>query len=466
MTLGFAALLLATVLSIETTRRLRLFPAFADLSAHARRAGRLLTRTGVSEWAKERALRYASLRMFALSFVAAGRLAMVAAPFALIIGLDHWHPYGLAQAWMNWPARLWALALSSAYIVVRRTHGRGDRILQGAALGARPLVDMSFDIERAVYGRRAAALEAQAPVFICGLARSGTSILVRELHREGSFASLSYRDLPFPLAPNLWQRVSAGRTRSIDAVERGHGDGLLHDLDSPEAIEEAFWLCHEGARFRLSDRLQPIAPDPRTLAAFGEYVRLVLLRYGATRYLSKNNANVMRVSSLVGHFPDAVLIHPFRDPLQQAESLRLQHQRACQLAADDPFRARFMRWLGHHEFGADHRPIMFSDAMPETEDPSRIGYWLRLWVNTYRHLIAQPGPTRARQLFVSYDRLCRDPDATSRRIAGRLCLDRLPSFDQIRPAPGRSAAECDPALVDIARALHDELSRREMTDAW
>ena len=464
MTAGLFALLIATVVSIEATRRLRIFPAFARLSAHSRRAGRLLVRTGVSEWAKERALQLASRRMFGLAIAAASRLALVAAPFLLIFWIDRRHPYGLARTWTDWPARFWGFGLTSAYILVRRLLGKGDRMLQHAGLGVRSLLDMSFDMERAVHGRRATALQPGAPVFICGVARSGTSILLRELHREGAFASLSYRDLPFPLAPNLWMRLNAGRSRSIAAVERGHGDGLLHDLDSPEAIEEVFWLCHEGGRFRRATHLHPISPRAQTFAAFDDYMRLVLLRCGNTRYLSKNNANVMRLPGLVARLPDAILIHPFRDPLQQAESLRRQHLRAHRLAAADPFRTRFMTWLGHHEFGADHRPIRFPDSAAATSkpgnDPAHIEYWLRIWIDTYRHLTSQPGAVRAHQHFLDYDGLCEDPDGTSRRIGRMLGLQISPSFDRIRPAVRHAVCPCDPALLAEARTVHAELRER------
>lgn len=61
-------------------------------------------------------------------------------------------------------------------------------------------------------------------------------------------------------------------------------------------------------------------------------MRLVLLRHGGARYLSKNNNNILRLEALATSFPDALLIHPFRDPLQQALSLLSQHRRAARLA--------------------------------------------------------------------------------------------------------------------------------------
>ncbi|WP_216072765.1 hypothetical protein, partial [Acinetobacter baumannii] len=89
---------------------------------------------------------------------------------------------------------------------------------------------------------------------------------------------------PFPLAPNGWAKL--GGKRHVEASERGHGDGLTHDLDSPEAIEEVFWRALEGNRYLRRDGLAPMEPRAETLANFRDYVRLVLLRNGGARYLS------------------------------------------------------------------------------------------------------------------------------------------------------------------------------------
>ena len=57
---GAVVLLLATIASIELIRALGVMAAFGRTARMARRALRIVARTGVSEWAKERALRLAS----------------------------------------------------------------------------------------------------------------------------------------------------------------------------------------------------------------------------------------------------------------------------------------------------------------------------------------------------------------------------------------------------------------------
>ena len=63
-------------------------------------------------------------------------------------------------------------------------------------------------------------------VFVSGLARAGTTILMREIHGSGDFGSLTYADMPFVLAPNFWRRLSANGAKAKPRAERAHGDGI------------------------------------------------------------------------------------------------------------------------------------------------------------------------------------------------------------------------------------------------
>ena len=339
-------------------------------------------------------------------------------------------------------------------------YSRADRLLHRVALGFAPVLEASFDIERARYRKAIRAIDAEAPVFVSGLARAGTTILTRILDQNDAFVSLTYRDMPFPLAPNSWRRLSGGFKRGVEAHERGHGDGLTHDLDSPEAIEEVFWRAHEGERYITPAGLKPVPPEPATIAAFRDYVRLVLLGSPGRRYLSKNNNNVLRLPSLVEAFPDAILIHPFREPVQQAESLRSQHLRAIALAAGDGFRRNFMGWLGHHEFGADQRPFLFEGAPGPGDDPFSLGFWLKAWISVHEALLDQPPVVAVRQIFVDHDRLCAEAGTRAAKLGWLAGLDAPLDLSALARPSRRSVAIDDPDLLAHAHDLHCRLSER------
>lgn len=341
-------------------------------------------------------------------------------------------------------------------------YSRADRLLHAVALGNTAVLEMSFDLENARFGRRAAAEHpVEHPVFICGLARAGTTIILRILHETGAFASLSYRDLPFPLAPNGAARLTRRFRRGVAARERAHGDGLTHDLDTPEAIEEVFWRCFEGKRFLRPHGLEPVPPLPETVEQFRRYMSLVLLHYDRQRYISKNNANVLRLPALVAATPSTILIHPFRDPLQQAASLLNQHRLALPLHRSDPFRQRFMNWLGHHEFGAGQRPFHLPDAPVSALDPMTLDYWLAAWTSVYDFLLKQPLQVRARQHFVDYDAMCAAPIAVSEMLTTIAKADTRSSAGIALRAPvPHPTGEASGRVVDLALATHNRLKAR------
>jgi Sulfotransferase family len=335
---------------------------------------------------------------------------------------------------------------------------RSDRFMHQMGLGFAPLAEFAHDWEHARFGSRADLIEGGSPVFVVGFARSGTTILTRLLHKTGQFASLTYRDMPFPLAPNLWASSSRQFDRINIATERGHGDGLLHDLDSPEAIEEVFWRHFEGRRYIHHEKLSAVQPTSASIVAFRRYVSLILLRYQQARYLSKNNNNILRVPALAEMFPTAVFVHPFRDPLQQASSLLNQHQRAVALHAADPFHSQYMGWLGHHEFGSDHRPFDFGSDNIQGLTPEEPDYWLARWIEAYRHLAEAAKSTC--HLFVDFDRLCTSPMALRDELASAVGVNaNLFDMTSCKPVRLHQNGAFDQNLAKVALEIREELRR-------
>jgi hypothetical protein len=241
----------------------------------------------------------------------------------------------------------------------------------------------------------------------------------------------------------------------VPPQERGHGDGVLHDLDSIEAIEEVFWRCFEGDQYISRDSLSPFQPGPDTILRFRDYVSLVRMRYERPRYLSKNNNNILRLPALVEAFPSGTLIHPFRHPARQAASLLAQHRRAVKLHAADAFRKRFMDWLGHHEFGGGQRPFRLSDRPLLHTDPSKLDYWLEAWSRVYGFLLDQPINVKRRQVFLDYDSICADPASGGAALARSAGIPTQ-SIDSARLVESRRAAP-QSVLSDDTMSIYTSL---------
>lgn len=334
------------------------------------------------------------------------------------------------------------------------------RLLHRLALGNTRLRALSFKLEQARYGRSADVLASPQPVFVTGLACAGSTVLMQRLQGTGQFAVLSRRDMPFALAPNTWARLRGGGRTKRKAGERADGDGLPHDPDNAEGTEEIFWLHHEGERYLSPTGLVPVPPRDETLIAFTRYLRLVQMRHGRPRYLSRNNNNLLRLPALLQSAPDAALLHPFGDPLQQAASLRAQHRQACVLAAGDPFRVRYMAWLGQHEFGLDQRPFLLAGTPLATLPRDSLDYWLQLWSSVHAHLLNQPPQVRVRQVFIDDDTPSVQQACFGERLGQHLNLAQPLVLDDSRAAPPRMPGEGEGALLEHALQLHGRLRQR------
>ena len=140
---------------------------------------------------------------------------------------------------------------------------------------------MFFDIEKTMHGGDLPDSSQGAHIFVSGLARSGTTLLMRMLHDTSAFASLTYRDMPLVMAPNLWKKIGGAFQKSMARRERAHGDGLEVDYDSPEALEEVFWRTYCAPTVGVEWRGPETLFDPVANVRLGiAYLRQLERKYG------------------------------------------------------------------------------------------------------------------------------------------------------------------------------------------
>lgn len=333
-------------------------------------------------------------------------------------------------------------------------YSRRDQLLHRLALEYRYVADLLFDLDQIAVRRSPAGIVQQRHVFIAGLARAGTTMLTQRFHSTRRYRSLTYRDMPFVLAPNLWRRLSRLSPRQTELTERAHGDKVLVGVDSPESLDEVFWRVFSGKEYICADGLRPHTPDQRLIEKYVHYVNAILKADGSSdRYLSKNNNNILRLGAIHRAFPGALILVPFREPLQHACSLFRQHIRFSEIQARRPFALTYMTWLGHHEFGLGHRPFRFDNSAPE-RSADTLEYWVHLWCDVYSW-IASTMPQSA--VFLCYEDFCGD-----RKIWGKLAeLANVPEIEAV----GESTEAVkhtidrilDKALVQRAEALYSRL---------
>ena len=202
-----------------------------------------------------------------------------------------------------------------------------EQKLHKFALESQFMREVTFDFESV---NISSSSETKNHIFIAGLARAGTTILLNALYESNLFASLSYSDMPFVLAPNLWSRISLQRG-DPELKERAHGDGIKVSTKSPEAFEEVFWKT-------FADK-----EDEELEEKFRTYVSNIVFKYKKKRYLSKNNQNLKRVELISSIFTESKILIPFREPIQHSYSLLSQHKKFIEASKKDKFISKYKK---------------------------------------------------------------------------------------------------------------------------
>ena len=335
-----------------------------------------------------------------------------------------------------------------------------DRFLHHLAFSGLGLQEAMADIEAFLYRASIAAVPLQAPIFVTSLPRAGTTLLLNLLTQDRKLASTTYRDMPFLLCPLLWRILSRPFRVQQAQTERAHADGLLVSPDSPEAFEEVIWR-HFWPRKYPGDSIGLWNEDERH-RAFETFLRvhirktiMLAAEHNATRYISKNNANIARLPLLRTLFPDAWQVIPFREPLSHARSLLRQHRRFLALQAQDVFGRRYMADLGHFEFGLLFQPVAFTNV--PLGDPLTVDHWLRYWISAFGHMLETRGH---RTLFISHEALRARPSDVVVSLFERLGLASEGAARAIEIIASQSPEiddSADPVLITKAREVHSAL---------
>lgn len=204
-------------------------------------------------------------------------------------------------------------------------------------------------------------------IFITGMPRAGTTAVLNYIYYSGLFSSLLYKDMPFLFSPNFQSLLSFNRKISLS--KRVHDDGIMINLDSPEAFDEVFLNNFEKHVLEIE---------------FLNYVQLVIKKHKKRRYISKNNYNYKRINFLKKVFPSSKILVIFRNPLDQSFSLLNQHINFSNLHKTNAFSKKYMKSLYHFEFGDLHsawsNPNQYFNNL-------KVNYWLEQWYLFYKKMI-------------------------------------------------------------------------------
>ncbi len=259
-----------------------------------------------------------------------------------------------------------------------------QKSLHNFILGNKFILRSLYDLEKIFFSKDIEDIKHNHHIFITSLPRSGTTILLNYIFSSQNFSSLTYRQMPFILSPNIFSKINF--FSSNVKKERAHTDGILYNLDSPEAFDEIF--------FNLFD-------EEEISRELYNFINLVLNLNNKKRYLSKNNSNYKRIKLIQNLLPNSLFLIPIRDPSQQAYSLFKQHKNFLKLQEKDIFVLKYMNYLGHFEFGKNHKPWFKPNKFHDLNDHN---YWLEQWLIFYKKIFNEY-KNDSSCIFIKYENL-------------------------------------------------------------
>ncbi len=286
----------------------------------------------------------------------------------------------------------------------------------------------------------------QEPIYIAGLARSGSTILLETVASHPGVASHRYRDFPYVFTPYWWNRfLDRAPRKPATPKPRVHGDGLVVSSESPEALEEPLWMAFfPAAHDPRCSQVLGAGTDHGDFAAFyRNHLRKLLVIRSGVRYACKGNYHVARLEYLLKLFPDARFVVPIRRPRDHVASLMKQHELFVTGETRHPRALAQMRACGHFEFGLDRRLINLGDgqAVADVErlwnDGEEARGWARYWSQVYGFLaerLAANAALRRAALVVRFEDLCGHAEETVRRVSEHC---QLPGDKSLRKSLAR-----------------------------
>jgi hypothetical protein len=280
------------------------------------------------------------------------------------------------------------------------------------------------NLETSLLARELSGRAIVKPVFVSGVARSGSTLLTEIIGRHPQVACHHYSDFPMTWTPYWWNSLRAHLPLpKHPPQERAHRDRLMITADSPEAIEEVLWMhffpgTHKPERHHVMDGQDSHPPFEKF---YRDHIRKLLAVRQRERYLAKNNYNLTRLEYLLKLFPDARFVVPIRNPVQQVASLLKQHRLFSRLNTEDSRVSRQLNLAGHYEFGPLRCPIIVDEGRcePYRGDTDDLVWYASQWADVYGYLQQRMSDNPALAdacLVVPYEDTCAAPADSLKRV--------------------------------------------------
>ena len=259
------------------------------------------------------------------------------------------------------------------------------------------------------------------PIYITGLARAGTTIVLEMLDKHPDLATHRYQHLLIPYIPNLISVILNYPRIFTKSYKRLHQDGIMITRESPEAVEEIFWqkFFANVHNEEISNVLNGNISNPKFERFYENHIRKLIIFQESSRYLAKNNYNITRLGYLLRLFPSSKFLIMIRDPISHIASLIKQTKLFMGMEREKPFLKKWLRIIGHYEFG--HHQVCINVGNTELIHKIRnlwknsktyVKGWAYYWTSIYNFIANRLDANKSLKkstLIVNYGDLCEEP---------------------------------------------------------
>lgn len=279
------------------------------------------------------------------------------------------------------------------------------------------------------------SLKVDRPIYVTGLARAGTTVILEMLSKHPDVATHRYLHMVMPYVPHWMQSFADMTPLMLSPTERLHKDGMMVNRNSPEAVEEIFWQRYfENALDELKSSIMKKDTSNLEFEEFyKKHIRKLMQDQLRTRYAAKNNYNVSRMEYIQKIFTNVKFLIIVRNPFDHIASLAKQDSILSEVERQDPRLLDWTKIIGHREFGGAKVCINLddSDKVEEIRNDWRnkktyVAGWAKYWASIYSHVhntLNNNEQLAKAALVIRYETLCEEPDSTIDRIIEHAELD-------------------------------------------
>jgi hypothetical protein len=137
------------------------------------------------------------------------------------------------------------------------------------------------------------------------------------------------------------------------------------------------------------------------------------------------------------------------------------HRSFSENQKEDPFVLDYFNYLGHHEFGLNHKPFLLTDSFNARREKyalDDLNYWVSVWINYYEYLLDSYDPGF---LLVSFEDLINEPNRVFDYVQSNLKINSSLKSDKKHSPANYSGLSCAKDLEDRAMSIYAELESRK-----